>query len=231
MLNRMKQRAVEYYESLGSNREQIVKTQRAGDALEILEIYVDWYYAEYLYHHKEMFLDFFDFLESNAGNDSEKITEDIRDYFTLPFVEIKGDETYYSRLSIREIGEKVAQGVGRNKLANIERINSKRYSLNLDCMLFLGNLKANARFDERRLERILGGLTETGCAAFVEAIQAVFGKLNPAARLAAILGFAGYGEPFGSDCNQICSLLYASANRDVVFYGMVAERLNQKFHR
>ena len=230
MLNRMKKRAVEYYESLGSNREQIVKTQRVGDASEVLGIYVDWYYAEYLYHHKEMFLDFFDFVESNFDNDCEKITEDIRDYFTLPFVEIKSDETYYSRLSLGEIAERVAQGIGRNKLANIERINSKRYSLNLDCMLFLGNLKVSSRFDERRLERILAGLTEPAHREFAEAVRTVFARLSTSARLAAILGFVECGRPFGSDVGRICSLLYEGADRDVVYYGVVAERLNGKFH-
>lgn len=230
MLSRMKKRAIEYYESLGSNREQIAKTQRAGDASEVLGIYVDWYYAEYLYHHKEMFLDFFDFVESNVDNDCEKITEDIRDYFTLPFIEIKSDETYYSKLSLGEIADKVAQGVGRNKLANIERINSKRYSLNLDCMLFLGNLKTNMRFDERRLERILGSLTEADRQAFINAIRTVFGSSKPSARLAAILGFAEFGEPLGSNYVQICDLLYENTDKDIVYYGMLAERLNPKFH-
>ena len=48
MLNRVKQRAVAYYETLGSNREQIVKTQRATDVPEAITVYVDWYYAKFL---------------------------------------------------------------------------------------------------------------------------------------------------------------------------------------
>lgn len=62
-------------------------------------------------------MDFLDFAEANKDCDSEKVTEDIREYFTLPFIEIKSDEMYYSKLSLREIADKVAKGIGRNTLA------------------------------------------------------------------------------------------------------------------
>lgn len=182
MLNRVKQRAVAYYETLGSNREQIVKTQRATDVPEAITVYVDWYYAKFLYHHKEMFLDFLDFAEANKDCDSEKVTEDIREYFTLPFIEIKSDEMYYSKLSLREIADKVAKGIGRNTLANVERINSNRYMYNLDCFLFLGNLKLYARFDKNRFERIIRNTAMNQKQELMDAISKAFIKLNTAGR-------------------------------------------------
>lgn len=58
-------------------------------------------------------------------------------------------------LSLSDIGTKVAQGIGRKTLANIERINSNRYSFNLDCMILLGTLKLDSRFDANRFGRII----------------------------------------------------------------------------
>jgi hypothetical protein len=228
-LRRVQKRATEYYDTLGSNREQIVKTQRATDIPAVIKIYVDWYYAKFLYHHKEMFLDFLEFAEANKDSDSEKVTEDIREYFTLPFIEIKSDEMYYSKLSLREIADKVAQGIGRNTLANVERINSNRYMYNLDCFLFLGNLKLYARFDKSRFERILRNTPNNHQQELMDAISRVFAKLNSTGRFEAIRGLSGTGTLFGGDALRICDALYKNADKDTVYYGMLANQLNALF--
>ncbi len=229
MLNRVKQRAVAYYETLGSNREQIVKTQRATDVPEAITVYVDWYYAKFLYHHKEMFLDFLDFAEANKDCDSEKVTEDIREYFTLPFIEIKSDEMYYSKLSLREIADKVAKGIGRNTLANVERINSNRYMYNLDCFLFLGNLKLYARFDKNRFERIIRNTAMNQKQELMDAISKVFIKPNTAGRFETIRCLSETATLFSGDPIRICNTLYQNADKDTVYYGMLASKLNKQF--
>ncbi|HJJ89244.1 MAG TPA: helicase-related protein [Methanocorpusculum sp.] len=229
MLKRVKQRAVAYYEQLGSNREQIVKTQRVEDVPGAIKIYVDWYYAKFLYHHKEMFLDFLDFAEANKESDSEKVTEDIREYFTLPFIEIKSDEMYYSKLSLKEIADKVAQGIGRNTLANVERINSNRYMYNLDCFLFLGNLKLYSRFDKSRFERIIRNTPAKQNQELMDSISKVFVKLNTAGRFETIRCLSETVTLYGGDPVKICNDLYENADKDTVYYGMLASRLNRQF--
>ncbi len=229
MLNRVKQRAVSYYDFLGSNREQIVRTQRAKSVAEIIQIYVDWYYAKFLYHHKEMFLDFLEFVEANRECDSDKVTEDIREYFTLPFIEIKSDEIYYTNLTMREIAEKVSQGIGKNTLANIERINSNRYSINLDFMILLGTLRVYGRLDENRFERILKNATSEAHDELRAGFEKVFEKLSPDSRLRFIDKIAKYERFFGSSTEEVCTALYKSINKDIVFYGLIASAINKKF--
>ena len=229
MLNRVKQRAIAYYETLGSNREQIVKTQCAADVPGAIKVYVDWYYAKFLYHHKEMFLDFLEFAEANKESDSMKVTEDIREYFSLPFIEIKNDEMYYSKLSLKEIADRVAQGIGHSTLANVERINSNRYMYNLDCFLFLGNLKLYARFDKNRFERIIKDTPSKQKQELMDAISKVFAKLNSAGRFETIRCLSERGAMFGGDEIRICDALYQNADKDAVYYGMLASRLNTQF--
>ena len=228
-LNRVKKCATEYYDSLGSNREQIVKTQRAADVPTVIKIYVDWYYAKFLYHHKEMFLDFLEFAEANKESDSEKVTEEIREYFTLPFIENKSDEIYYSKLSLKEIADKVAQGIGRNTLTNVERINSNRYMYNLDYFLFLGNLKLYARFDKSRFDRIIRNTPAKQNKELMDAISRVFAKLNAEGRFETIRCLSEIGTLFGGDPISICDAFYKSADKDTVYYGMLATRLNKQF--
>ena len=188
MLQRVQQRAVAYYDSLGGNREQIVRTQRAKDLEAVIKVYVEWYYSKFLYHHKELFLDCLDFIDSNRDSDNVKITEEIQEYFTLPFVEIKSDEIYYTSLSLSDIGTKVAQGIGRKTLANIERINGNRYSFNLDCMILLGTLKLDSRFDANRFDRIIKNASKDQTEEFRNAFLKIYEKLTPHARLIFIQG-------------------------------------------
>lgn len=228
-LSRVKKRATEYYDSLGSNREQIVKTQQATDIPSVIKVYADWYYAKFLYHHKEMFLDFLEFAEANKESDSEKVTEEIREYFTLPFIEIKSDEMYYSKLSLREIADKVAQGIGRNTLTNVERINSNRYMYNLDCFLFLGNLKLYARFDKSRFERIIRNTPAKQNQELKDAISKVFTKLSATGRFETIRCLSESGNLFDGDEISICDALYKNADKDMVYYGILAKQLNKQF--
>lgn len=229
MLKRVKQRAAMYYETLGANREQIVKTQCATDVPGVIKVYVDWYYAKFLYHHKEMFLDFLEFVETNKESDSEKVTEDISEYFTLPFIEIKNDEIYYSKLSLKEIADKVARGIGRNTLANVERINSNRYMYNLDCFLFLGNLKLYERFDKSRFERIIRNTPAKQNQELMDAISNVFAKLNTAGRFETIRCLSEIATLHNGDPIRICNDLYRNADKDTVYYGMLASWLNRQF--
>lgn len=229
-LGRVKKCTTEYYDSLGANREQIVKTQRAADIPNVIKIYVDWYYSKFLYHHKEMFLDFLEFIEANTESDSEKVTEDIREYFTLPFIEIKSDEIYYSKLSLNEIADKVAQGIGRNTLANVERINSNRYMYNLDCFLFLGNLRLYARFDKSRFERIIKNTPTEQNQELINAISKVFPKLNVTGRFETVRCLSAKETLFSSDEISICDYLYRNTDKDMIYYGILSKHINTLFH-
>ena len=229
LIQRMKLRSTEYFESLGSNREQIVKTQRANSAEEIIGVYVDWYYSKFLYLHKEMFLDFLDFVSSNSDNNSEKITDEIKEYFTLPFIEIKSDEAYYSKLSLIKIAEKVSQGIGKNTLANIERINSNRYLYTLDCFLLLGNLKVFSRFDKGRYDRVIRNTPEGQKTELIKAFCIVFSKLSINGRLEMIRHLSESSLFDDNSPLQIATALYEKADKDVVYYGLLSESLNTKF--
>ena len=228
-LARVKRRAIEYYDFLGSNREQIVKTQRANEIPEVIKVYVDWYYSKFLYHHKEMFLDFLDFVEANKESDSEKVTEDIREYFTLPFIEIKSDEMYYSKLSLNEIADKIAQGIGRNTLANVERINSNRYMYNLDCFVFLGHLKLYSRFDKGRFERIVRNTPTKDSQELMNAIIKVFANLNSEGRFETIRCLSETAMLYSGDIIKICNELYKKSDKDMVYYGVLANKVNRLF--
>lgn len=231
MLNRMRKKASDYFEFMGNYRDSIARIARANSAEEIIRVYVDWYYAKYLYHHKEQFLDFCEFISGNEGSDSEKITNEIKEHFVLPFIEIKIDEARYSEMSFQNICNKVVQGLGKNTLANIERINSNHYSYKLDFLLFCGHLRINGRFDENRLERLLTYVSKNE----LPELQKAFIKLYTYCKDAVKMEIHNYIElrakKLDITYSEFLDAVYRNGEKDVIYYGIIAQHANTYFNK
>lgn len=229
LINRVKARAVDYYAFMGNDREFITKTSRANDIEEIIGIYVDWYYAKYLYHHREMFLDLLDFISNSQKKDSETITEELKDFFTLPFIQIKSDEEVFGSLSLKQAISKLAQGIQRPTLANLERINSNQYSYILDCCLLLGGLRLDDRLDTSRFDRVLSNILPQEFEAIKDALVKIFPSCSVETKLQ-MLKFAE--QNFGRFDMQVLDFLddlYVANKKDAIYYGVLSLYVNKKF--
>ncbi|MFE8700900.1 DEAD/DEAH box helicase [Cytobacillus sp. FJAT-54145] len=230
IINRMKEKASDYFDFMGSNRESIVKIARASTIEEIIKVYVDWYYAKYLYLHKEQFLDFLAFIEGNQEGDNEKITSEIKEYFTLPFIEIISDEELYSNLSLKELTLKIHKGIGKHTIANIERINSNRYSYRLDFFLFLGGLQLNSRFDSNRLERILNHLSGDELHELKDSLFSIFSKCKLEGRLSILKYLDSKDNSLGIKFFEFFNKVYEAREKDTIYYGVMAKYANKRFN-
>ncbi len=229
MLNRMKERMRSYFEYMGNNREAIVKAERSKTPEEIILVYVKWYYERYLYHHNEQFLDFFDFLTENLSSDNDKITEEIKDYFVLPFAKLKSDEALYNELSIKEIISKTTAGVGKNTLINLERINSNRYSVKLDLALLCGNLRMNGMFDESRLERILFDVPKEEIPLLSNALCYLYSFGKTESKIHMLNYVERAGRSLKISYIDFLEKIYSNGIKDEIYYGIVANMLNKHF--
>ena len=229
MLRRMKKRLRDYFDFLGNNREGIAKTDRAASPEEIIRVFVDWYYVKYLYHHNEQFLDLYEFMRMNSDNDSDRITSGIKDYFTLPFIKLKSDEALYGDMSVREITNKVIQGISKTTLANIERINSNRYSYKLDFLLFCGHLRMNGQFEESRLDRLMSSAPQSD----LRELTGSFGKLYSVCDINGKLSMLNYLESssntLGIIYDDFLKAAYRNGTKDLIYYGIMAKRANRYF--
>ncbi len=229
MLNRMKERMHDYFVYMGNSRESIARVNRAKSPEEIIHIYVRWYYEKYLYHHNEQFLDLFEFITTNAECDKDKITEEIRDYFVLPFAKLKSDESLYNDLSLREIISKTTLGVSKNTLANLERINSNRYSYKLDLALFCGQLRMNNIFDESRLDRILSRLPEEEVVQLGNALATLYPSCNTIAKINLLKYMEQESASLRTTYTAFLKKVYSDGKKDEVYYGIMANVLNKCF--
>lgn len=230
MFRRMRTRTRDYFEKLGNNRESIAKTSRATSPEEIIRIYVDWYYTKYLYHHNEQFLDLNEFV-TNRNQNSEEITSSIKDYFSLPFIKLKSDEALYNDMGIKEIGNKALSGVSSSTLANIERINSNRYSYKLDFLLFAASLKYNGVFEQSRLERIERHINAKEHQYITDYLPKIYAQCATKGRLA-IVNYIDFNEnTFSSELDKFLDRAYSNEPKDIVYYGFISRALNDIFDK
>ena len=229
MLERMKKTSRDYFASMGNDRESIFYVSKAMSCEEVLRIYVKWYYEKFLYHHKEQFLDFFEFLTNNRDCNALKITEEIEDYFTLPFVQIKEDEEYYSSMTFDEVSKQVISGIGRNTLSNLERINSDSYSYKMDYLLFIGNWSRNGRFDVGRLERFWSRLSEEEQSVAYDTLISLYPECSTEAKWNFLKYLDDKYNVTRLSLQRTVDRIYETSPRDYVFYGIMAASANDKF--
>ena len=229
---RMQNKLRDYFASLGEdNRKAMVETARAKTIEEIIRVYVDWYFEKYLYHHNEEFIDLYEFITGNKTSDSEQVTDEIKDYFVLPFTTMKSEESEYNDMDVRQIAEKAVAGFSQSTLANVERINSNRYSYKFDFLIFCGRLRNNGKLEEGRLSRLMNNIPENRKST----LNGMFAKLYPVCEIGGRLEILKYLDKNGAQHNltmkKFITDAYKGKPKDGIYYGMIARELNDIFKR
>ena len=220
----------DYFSSLdGDNRKAMVEAARATSIDEIIKAYVKWYFERYLYHHNEEFIDMYEFITGNKVKESEKITDEIKDYFTLPFMAMKNEESEYNDMDIKQIAEKAVAGFSQSTISNVERINSNRYSYKLDFLLFVGRLRNFGVLEESRLSRIMSNVPENRKST----VDGLFEKLYPSCEIDGRLAIVNYleknGRRHGIKVNDFIDEMYQNNGKDELYYAIIAKRINDIF--
>ena len=228
MLFRMKRHLRDYFESMGNDRESIVKTDRSSTQEEVIQTYVNWYYLKYLYRHNEEFIDLYDFIAQNTGKDSVSVTLAIKDYFVLPFIKLKSDEARFNGMTIKEISNAILVGIGNETLTNLERINSNRYSYKIDYTLFFGHLGMNGFFETGRLNRLVSNMPRDELKLVVEPLMKLYHSCDVIEKIK-ILNFINDGKLPGCDYDSFFEKVYSNGCKDVIYYGEMARKINHCF--
>ena len=228
-LDGMKKKITNYFIAMKSDQFYKEKVFQASTPEEIIKIYTDWYYNKYLYTQKEQFLDLYDFITKNTTSSDSDITDQIAEYFTLPFERLVYDETYYNDMPINLLIHKATKGIGRKQLVNIEKINSNRYSYKLDLLIFLGRMKNYDDFNDNRLERLLLYASKDEIKLVVGAISSVYHHCSIESKLKVLKYIEKNKLKLGITLDSFIRLTYYGKLKDVIFYGILAQKVNHLF--
>ena len=228
-LSTVKKKITSYFTAMKSDQFYKEKVSQASTPEEIIKIYTDWYYNKYLYTQKEQFLDLYDFITKNIASSDSDTTDQIAEYFTLPFEKLAYDETYYNDMSINLLINKATKGIGRKQLINIEKINSNRYSYKLDLLIFLGRMKNYNDFNDNRLERLLTYTSKDEVKLIVGAISSIYHYCNIESKLKILKYIEKNKLKLGITLDSFIRLTYYGKLKDVIFYGILAQKVNHLF--
>lgn len=233
-LDRIKETTRNYLYLLGGNKKSISLVGDASSVDEILDIYVDWYYNHFIYHHKEQFLDMLSFFESyksdeKSANFSKEINNRLASYFSLSMLKISQDEAKYINLSYKNISETIIAGVDYNTVSNIQRINQDSNNVKLDYFLFVYSLVCDDEYDVSRLERILSSIDSDVYYDFIESLSMIYEKISIGYRLSLFKDMCDYINESNNDFVTFFDMIYRQNNKDLIYYGVMAKKINSLF--
>ena len=227
MLNRMKNTLIEYLDFMGDGKEHISRAQKAMTCEEVIHIYVDWYYRKYLYRQNEQFMDMYEFIQQNISSKADDITNNIKDYFVLPFVKLKAEEVQYNEMTYGEILNKAILGIDHQTLANLEMLNSNRYSPKLDYMLYCSLITMQGIVDKSRYERLLKYMHGSYQDVLDSTFYKLYGTCDIKGRLA-IVNALDDGCSH-SELKKFLKAVYGNDKKDIIYFGILAKQANQWF--
>lgn len=233
-ISSMKNKIRDYFYKLGEHRDSISKTSQAQTIEELLKIYINWYYEQFLYHHKEQFFDMISFISTHSTNDKakqkdldEEISERLSSYFSLSMLDVSEDEAKFTQLTLVNIIEFVTSPLESSTITNLERLLADKYAWKFDVAMFVYNLANTRIFESSRFRRILTNAQKIELNELFEILPILNQYLSIQTRFEMIKEV----ENFYADKDEFVtrvSKYYGVIEADKIYYGIIAQSVNKK---
>lgn len=229
LLRRIRQRFPEYLTECDAEETVVRQAASVKTLRDALQLYAGWYFQQYLYQHKESFLDLYDFIVRNQNSLNEEITAQIQDYYTLPFLKIRSDAETFLSLDPPEILHKIRTGTGRATVNRLENRLTLQYDPKLDYAVLLGKMRFGS-FEATRANRVFSKIQcKTG--QIQEILTGLYGFLFPESRIKLLNWTEQHTNIVRWTMNELLKNVYAEIPKDQIYYGFAAQRLNRIFER
>ncbi|MCL1881745.1 MAG: hypothetical protein FWF76_06160 [Oscillospiraceae bacterium] len=125
-------------------------------------------------------------------------------------------------------------GVGYKNLKKLElfcdkNVVNRRYSYSFDLILFLAKLRFEDVFDHERLERIMTKVLKKDFIAFISAVVRIYEFCGNEMRFEIHNSLGLKLQKCGMEYSKLFDLIYLSSKKDLIYYGVLATRLNRQF--
>ncbi|MCL1832361.1 MAG: hypothetical protein FWG45_05565 [Oscillospiraceae bacterium] len=135
-------------------------------------------------------------------------------------------------LSYEKIGDLAASDVLGAALAKLDCLNrADTYLYGFDLAVFLSQLWRDNDFDGIRLDRIITNTAKKDFLSLCTAVAKVYSLCSDEIRLKIHRGLGERLEQCGMSPANLFNLIYLSAKKDLVYYGILAAKLNPLFKK
>ncbi|NLF02024.1 MAG: hypothetical protein GX601_13710, partial [Anaerolineales bacterium] len=212
-----------YLRDMGAQEATISAVRGSHSVEETIRYFVDWYYHQFLYHHREQLVEMQDFLETYEQRDDGVALQALGDYFSLSLLDVQHDVARATSLTIKDITLAFRSGLDAGMVESIARENERSYSAKLDYLLFGHALFALHRPDVSRLERVISALSEVEFDELLEHISVVYRECEERDRLRILNALCQR-----VNLKRVVDALYSRVDVDLVYCGILAWCANSR---
>jgi len=215
-----------YLLSMGEYRDAVNRIRNSESVSQVIIDYISWHFDKFLYHHREQFMEMYDFLELHKNSTDQQITTALKDYFSLSLFEVSEDAAKFNKLAIRDIFQLINQGISPKVYSDIQKSMENEYSSKHDFLLFLYNLVVLNSIDISRFERFVENLDSVDYYELMTMIDQIFRLCNYTDRIS-IINILCKRTPL----LEVLRTIYDKIDDDVAYYWIVAKCCNQNLER
>lgn len=213
-----------YLLNMGDYKVAVEKIRNSSSIEELIDNYISWHYNQFLYHHREQFLEMYDFLELNINTSNEQLSSALREYFSLSLFEVRDDASKINSLSIIDIHKAINLEIDTKLISDIQKSLENEYSVKHDFLLFLYNVKKFKKIDLSRFERVMENLSPLDFKEMVGIIDQVYSYCSNLEKIMFI----------NSLCRrmhlaEIFNIIYSKVEKDQVYYSILSKCCNYSY--
>ena len=220
-LNTLISHVSEYLHNMGDYKKAVRKIKDSKSIPEIIENYISWHYSQFLYHHREQYLEMYDFLELYKNRTDNQITKSLENYFSLSMIDIKKSSSSIEKLTFRDILRIIENEVDGKMVNDIQKGIENEYTLKRDFFLFIYTLIIEQSYNNSRFERIVSTCRESEVYEIMEIVDQIYVKCSISDRFLLI----------NTLCRRVSLLealdgLFNRIEKDQVYYSILSKCCN-----
>ena len=217
-LDRLKAFTTGYLLNMGDYKEAVNTIRHSSTIEGIIENFIFWHYNQFLYHHREQFMEMYDFLDLNKQASDEQISYALKEYFSLSLFDVKEDTTKYNLLTIKDINLITNQSISDKVIADIQKSMENEYSVKLDYLLFLYNSKSLDNVDVPKFERVITNLSDIDFQEALGLIDQVYKNSNDVTKILIINSLCKRASLM-----DVLGIIYNKLDEDLVYYSIMSK--------
>ncbi len=222
----VKDKAISYLNTMGKFYKYTYDIGNADNIDDIVYIFEKWFYDEFLRYHREQLLNAVEFFNYyTVKNNSNEIKKELLNYFTTTLQKVDNQKEYLEEVSQEEILESKMH-IDSNINSAAEELLTNAYDPKLDLVCYLYNNQRNRNDAVSRLLRVVDNLADVDRRNLLEYIYKYYEGMNLENRLKV---FSKLSEYYSDE--EIIDVLYRRIPNDEIYYGYLAETMNNAFWR
>lgn len=212
----------DYISDMGKFPNTVDRIISSQNLEELIVTYVDWYYDQFVYHHRRQLFDLLYFFEQSKGITSNGIVSALGEYFSNDIIKIENHEQMINESTTKDVFILASLEDAERTKNNLEQALARSYSVKSDMFVIVYDLiqSNEASNAEKRLKTVYENLLEQQRSEFMIELCGVYANCALENKYQVYLFIESVIGP-----HKALKLLYFYNQVDEIYYGVLFHNL------